>query len=266
MPGFARVDAAVSCAASIAETVRVMHLEGMEQITTMPGMGSLEALAWDEGCQNDPVRNEFLIPKLAKILATERPATVLDVGAGTGYIPRIVDSHLDYHPQWTLVDTNAERMELAEKRKLPAMKMLGVVGSLDDIVARSETYNVVMLTFTLLETDNPLSMVASATGLLAENGLVIIGVPDVWRDVLAVTGAGQVLPYQLLTGTVDLPKIDKFTGAAYPFYAMRTESLISAVLSHFCVLEKFERGGPRGEAYLLVFRQQRRVRSATPRA
>lgn len=215
-----------------------------------------EAIAWDDGCLTDPVRNEFLIPKLRQFFEKERPPKILDLGAGTGYISRVVDSQLGYRPDWTLVDINSERLWLAEERKPPAMRMRHLICSIADIKPNDQPYHAVLLTFTLLEANDVDAMLASAIGSLAANGLLIIAVPDVWRDVVETMDERSTLPRRLLRETISIPKIDKFTGALYPFYAMRTETLISAVLIQFCVLENLERGGPQGEVYLLVFRKR----------
>ena len=71
--------------------------------------------------------------------------------------------------------------------------------------------------------------------------------------------------HRLLKDTVSLHKIDKFTGAPYPFYAMRTESLISIVLELGCTLETLQRGGPHDEVYVLGFRKSPSLDRDLPR-
>lgn len=224
-----------------------------------------KAIAWDNGCVADPIRNEFLVPTLADIFGTERPTRILDIGTGTGYIPRAVDMLLDYRPNWTLVDINGERIRFAKRRKPPAMRVRCLTGYFADTEAVKELYDAVMLTFTLLEIEDASTMLATAIGTLSAAGLLVIAVPDVWRDVLEATDEVSALSRRLLSETINLPKIDKFTGNPYPFYAMRTESLISTVLSLFCTLERLEKGGDRDEVYLLVFRKRVPLEPGFPR-
>lgn len=235
----------------------------MEQLGVNPTGKSEAALAWDDGCRADPIRNQFLVPKLIALLTQERPATILDVGTGTGYIPRQLDGFLEHRPEWTLVDTDPERMEVAAQRKPPRMRMQDIVGSIDTLNLPPEAYETVLLTFTLLESENPAAMLAITASLVAESGLFIIAVPDGWQDILTASDGSLALCRRFLNETVELPKIDKFTGSPYPFFAMRIETLIATVLRNQCVLEALEQGGPQGEVYMLVFRKKCGTTSAT---
>jgi SAM-dependent methyltransferase len=212
------------------------------------------ALAWDQGCAGDVIRNDFIVPSMVSIFASERPARILDVGAGTGYIARAIDAQLTYRPIWTLLDIDDRRIEVALSLTPANMQANGVVSKISDFAA-PEDYQAVMLTFTLLEAEDSAAMINDAVRLLDNRGVLVIAIPDVWRDALELADEEPTAPFRLLSETLDLSKTDKFTGAPYPFYAMRTETLISSVLGHPCVLERLSRGGPQDEAYLLVFRK-----------
>lgn len=215
-----------------------------------------EAIAWDDGCISDTTRNDFVIPYLVTLLTRERKLTILDIGTGTGYIPRSVDTKLDYRPHWTLIDADSNRILVAEQRKHPEMQCSYQIGDIARIASSERTFDAVLLTFTLLEADNAKAMLALAAQSLSTDGLLIVAVPDVWRDALDAGEKQPTILHRLLDEVVDVPKIDKFTGSPYPFYALRTETLIATVLEYACVLESLRTVGQQNDVYLLVFRKQ----------
>lgn len=69
-----------------------------------------EAERWELGSRDDAIRNGFVIPALADIIEQGRPQTILDIGAGTGYVARGINALLSFEPAWTLIDLNRERL------------------------------------------------------------------------------------------------------------------------------------------------------------
>ena len=227
----------------------------MHQVALGSESACSEAVRWDDGCRSDSVRNQFLIPFLVTLFAEQRPSTILDIGTGTGHIPRSVDVALPFRAQWTLIDINEERLRLARLLKPLEMQLDANNADINALAATGEKYEAVMLTFTLLESSDYEGMIASAAALTANSGLLIIAIPDVWRDILDPAQEFATLGSEFIEGFVQLSKIDKFTGDPYPFNAMRTEKLISTVLKRSFVLEQLEQGGPGGEVHLLIFRK-----------
>ncbi len=238
----------------------------MHQVALESEQVCLEAVRWDDGCRSDAVRNQFLIPFLTKLFVERRPSTIMDIGTGTGYIPRSVDIALPFRAYWTLIDINEDRLRLARVLKPVEMQLNACNADINVLAATSEQHQAVMLTFTLLESDNCEGMIDSAAALTAPGGLLIIAVPDVWRDIVDPAQELASVAGQFIKGLVQLSKIDKFTGDPYPFNAVRTETLISSVLKRSFALEQLEQGGPNGEVYLLVFRKLDAANSGTYRA
>lgn len=228
-----------------------MRLEGLEVDSSLS-----DALAWEKGCRADLMRNEFLIPTLIELFRIERPSAILDIGTGTGYIPRSIHDGLDYRPAWTLVDLDVERLRFMEQCKPKGMQVTCVGGSVSDAIPPMSEFAAVLLTFTLLEANDVSAMLASAIKLVADGGLLIIALPDVWRDVLAADEQDQNLSKRFLEQQVALTKTDKFTNGSYPFNAIRNESVITIVLRQFCILERLIRGGPEEGVFLFVFRKR----------
>jgi trans-aconitate methyltransferase len=222
-----------------------------------------DAESWDNGSANDAVRNVFLIPEIQRLFEIHKPDTIIDIGTGTGYIPRSLHNNLNYIARWTLLDLNAERLAFAENHKPHSMQMACIAGDLSTLDSTANAFDCALLTFTLLEVENPAAMIAGAIDLLADGGFLVIAMPDGWRDVLTAGSDDSALPQQFLTQAVKLRKIDKFTGSPYPFSTMRIETLITTALRHDCVLETLEQGGPQGEVYVLIFRKKRLAKSAT---
>src|SRR5687768_813050 len=91
-----------------------------------------EAERWEHGSREDPIRNEFVIPVLARVIEAEKPATILDIGAGTGYVARGVDAQLGFRPVWTLIDLKPERLQLAESYRPAEMALECLAGNVFD--------------------------------------------------------------------------------------------------------------------------------------
>jgi ubiquinone/menaquinone biosynthesis C-methylase UbiE len=89
-----------------------------------------KAERWEIGCRNDPVRNDFLIPNLIRVIDALKPDRILDIGAGTGYIPRLVDDGLSYRAVWTLIDINSSRLEVSRKLQSDRMFSKNVVADI----------------------------------------------------------------------------------------------------------------------------------------
>ncbi len=118
-----------------------------------------------------------------------------------------------------------------------------------------QPFDAVLLTFTLLEFNEHEVVLQNAADQVAPGGLLILALPDVWRDALQCAHHGGTAE-ALLEGSVEIPKVDKFTGKAYPFHAHRPEKVIATILQRGFHLERLERGGPIGEAFLLTFRRR----------
>lgn len=209
---------------------------------------------WEHGCRSDEVRNGFVIPELTRIVSTVRPAAILDVGAGTGYIAREVNHRLDYAPIWTLVDCDPERVALARSYSSDIMlqEVLETdVMSLPDV----QKYDAVLVTFTLLEVADIPVCVAKLRRLMNPFSVLSVVLPDAWADVLDASATDPALVTQFLCERVSIPKNDKFTGKPYPFEAIRTESLIGMVLhAGFVLVEIRKTAAPLAGVFMLTFR------------
>lgn len=214
---------------------------------------------WDLGCQADHVRNGFVIPELVRILSKVRPATILDVGAGTGYVAREINHQLDYLPSWTLVDTDVERTTFAKSRASDLMVQEIIekdIMSLPD----GARYDAVLVTFTLLEIDDIETCVAKLRLLMKPEAVLAVALPDAWVDVIAQSPSDPTLIERFMVDRVSIPKNDKFTGTPYPFDAIRAEFLIGLVLRTGFALEEIKRSsGANAGVFMLTFRRTAEV-------
>lgn len=213
-----------------------------------------EAAAWERGCKADAIRNEFLIPAITRQFQEDKPNRILDIGTGTGYIPRMVDVALTYRPHWTLVDLNPSRMALALTLKPESMNLEAVAGDALIRIGSFAPFDAALLTFTLLEFRELNAILGQVSNVIHAGGVLILALPDLWRDVLSEQG-NVSNANSLLDGAVEIPKTDKFTGTAYPFFGRRIEHVIAHVLRLKFCLERLEQGGPNDEVFLLLFRK-----------
>lgn len=222
----------------------------------MPGM-SPEADLWERGSRDDRLRNEFVIPAIVRLLEFKCPPRLLDVGAGTGYVARTVDSLLSFRARWTLIDTNRERMELAERLRPEGMAAETVVGDVFAWPAEGRKFDAIILSFTLLEITGVERLLEIFKERLAEGGLLLVVLPDAWADVLRRSRVDPNVIERFLSDSVDVPKVDKFTKSQYPFHAMRTESLIEAATESGFDLYSLRHGViGSAAAYVLGFRHR----------
>lgn len=218
-----------------------------------------ESQRWETGSQTDAIRNGFVMPVLAALIAEKRPAKILDVGAGTGYVARCVDAMLNYRARWTLIDQNLERLRLAETLCPERMEVECLAANVFDWPWEVGTFDAVLVTFTLLEIED----VDRLCRLIAEHmenaGTLLITMPDAWADVLDYAAEDPEIMRKYVQGSVDIPKLDKFTAQIYPFRTTRIEKLICHVLETGYVMTKLEHGGTASQsAFVLAFERRAR--------
>ena len=216
-----------------------------------------EAERWERGSRDDRMRNSFVIPRVAAILETHRPESILDIGAGTGYIARIVDGKLSYRPRWTLLDLNELRLALALAHSPPTMKLETVAGNVVDWPLGDRRFGAVLITFTLLEIEDIDRLCTLLASHLNEGAVLSLAMPDAWLDVLEYAATDPTVSDRYARGPVVIPKCDKFTGEEYPFRAARIEDLMSRVLRAGFDLFQLDHGWVEGRsAFVVAFRRR----------
>jgi SAM-dependent methyltransferase len=200
-----------------------------------------EAEKWDQGCQGDSIRNQFIIPSIARQLNNLQRQNILDVGCATGYIIRHVQSKLNYTPKWTCIDSNISRIEFAKKLDTDLKNINYIAGEFLKFEFDRIHFDAIMFSFTLLELGLDESVLHKISELSSGGSKLFVVLPDAWGDVLHSEDEPLRLGREFLAGALTLHKIDKFTGKNYPFKALRIESVISDVLSLDFVLERLER-------------------------
>lgn len=214
-----------------------------------------EATLWESGCQADVVRNQFIAPSVTRLLEKCKPATILDVGTGTGYLPRIIDRALSYRPQWTLIDVNLSRLGLARQLMGSEMHAVTVAANILEYQCAAP-FGAVLATFTILEIVEADRFIEQLPMLVDREGIFVVCTPDAWPDVLVHSKKDPMVLSKFLAGQAALPKIDKFTGSSYPFQAIRTERIISKVLSSGFELFQLDESEGNHRAYILAFRRR----------
>lgn len=215
-----------------------------------------EAERWEQGSRQDPIRNDFVIPALTRLIERAQPTTILDIGAGTGYVARGVDARLPFRPAWTLVDLNSERLELAMGYRPAEMALECLAGNVFDWPWEVGRFDAVLITFTLLEIEDVDRLCRLISEHTSEGALLAVTMPDAWVDVLEHAENDSSVVRRYVEGPVEIPKLDKFTGEQYPFRATRIEDLLGHVLKAGFSLVELEHGRATGQsAFVLAFRR-----------
>jgi SAM-dependent methyltransferase len=213
-----------------------------------------EAERWERGSNDDPLRNKFVIPILAEVVRQNRPRTILDVGAGTGYVARKIDALLDFSPSWTLIDLSEDRLQLARTLCSQDSKLECLRGNVFDWPWEVGRFDAVLITFTLLEIQDVDKLCGLISHHTTNGSLLAVTMPDAWIDVLEHAGADPEIVRKYVEGPVEIPKLDKFTGQRYPFRATRIEDLLSRILKAGFTLKRLEHGRVGNQsAFVLAF-------------
>jgi SAM-dependent methyltransferase len=216
-----------------------------------------DAQRWERGSRDDPMRNRFVIPALAGIVRIDRPRSILDIGAGTGYVARQIDAVLDYDPAWTLIDLSQERLDLAQERCPDEMKLECLAGNVFDWPWEVGRFDAVLITFTLLEIQDVNRLCGLISRHTIEGALLAVTMPDAWVDVLEHARACPEIVRKYVEGPVEIPKLDKFTGESYPFRASRVEDLLARILRAGFNLTHLEHGRvTKQSAFVMAFKRQ----------
>lgn len=214
------------------------------------------ASKWDEGCENDDVRNQFVIPRLIKLVNEIRPKHVLDIGAGTGYIVRTVDAGVNTDVKWTLVDMDQERIAFLMNTMPKTVSFEAFANNFIQDDLGLHKFDCVLLLFTLLELNLDMELFSKIRGLTNQNGIVVITMPDSLEDVLKAAAQEPSLLTDFVNGKCIIPKVDKFTNEEYPFKAHRFEYIIQLMLySNFTLIKMFSHNQSDKETFMLVFRK-----------
>lgn len=207
---------------------------------------------WEQGCRDDHIRNNLIVPELVALIERLRPATIVDLGAGTGYVARAVDEALTYRAKWTLIDNDLARLTVARENAANSMVVTYIkddIRLLDDNKLNGDKFDLVLLCFTPLEFSSLQLLFGNARSLIDMNGWLALILPDPLQE---TTGSLQEMR-RLMGGRVSLQKVDKFTGETYPFYISRNEDVISDALSNGFSLSSLFRIGEEKAFYVMVF-------------
>ncbi len=219
--------------------------------TTDLANGQSAAMDWEQGCAQDEVRRDFVVPTVGRLLTDRKPRRVLDVGAGTGFVSRTIDDLMSYRVQWTLVDYDKERLRIAAQLAPSAMDLSLICGDLSGVEwnGNGGYYDAVLICFTIVEFAEYRSLLTGIVDVLAEKGFLVIIIPDPWEEVCDQPSLAK----ELLTARVAVDKTDKFTHKPYPYYISRTEDIIRSVLSYGFVLDSIQASSSDKLVYVMTF-------------
>ena len=211
-----------------------------------------EAKKWDDGCCTCDIRNGFIIPEIAAMLNRQQVTSIVDLGAGTGYIARQIYSLLEHPHTWLLIDKSEARCQVAKAK----------VGSNADISIRCadifETDSVggpetiYIFCNTALEMKLTGDRLDHLAGLARRSLGMLVSIPDTLSDVLKDTQVEDGFA-KFKEGTVELSKTDDFTGDFYPFHAHRPIEIVFQFLQRGLCLSAIRRTDQDDGQYLFLF-------------
>ncbi len=72
-----------------------------------------------------------------------KPVSILKIGAGTAYVARQIMPRLDHSPDWTLIDTHTERLDLAKKLTPTSFKVIFYKENFDFIAMSEQKFGTI---------------------------------------------------------------------------------------------------------------------------
>ncbi|PCI63975.1 MAG: hypothetical protein COB37_03210 [Kordiimonadales bacterium] len=211
---------------------------------------------WDIGCSTDIVRNEFIIPFLAEEFNRNTPEQILDLGTGTAYIPRMLHALLAYKPFWTVIDLSRERINFSAEHAPADMKMDAQTISFESLLVRRQSFNAILIVFTLLEMQMNDLLCNRLYNSLNRAGCVYVALPDCLVDVFNAAKKDVTLIREYLTNSCKIQKIDKFTNLDYPFIAHRLGHVVGHMIkSGFHLVDMRSSEIDDSHTYLFVFKK-----------
>jgi SAM-dependent methyltransferase len=201
----------------------------------------VESESWESGSADDPIRNTLVIPMVAEIFENLRPSSILDFGAGTGYVSRKVKERLSFPTVWTLLDQDEDRLNIAVREGHSDNAEI-ICEDFRNASIAIQSFDAILVSFTLLETGISQDVADWFAARCRPSGTVVIVLPDVLPDVFLADADSPGTASKFFSGEVSIPKIDKFTKTEYPFQAFRTESVLEFFLKRSFFLERFDRG------------------------
>lgn len=207
---------------------------------------------WDAECAKCAYRNGFIVPTLREFIVRHAPATVLDVGAASGYIARRVAS-ARATTKWTLLDADEGRIELA--KELCTGNFAFTVGSVFDTPL--ERFDVVLLSNTLLEFELADDKLTKLISLISPTGWIVAILPDTSADVVNEARKGNDVFDAYARGNLHLSKQDKFTQTPYPFVAHRLIDVVCALVEKGLNLRQATRNSADGAVFLAFQNDER---------
>lgn len=193
-----------------------------------------DAELWEKGCSEDEVRNRFVIPSIANFLIGLNIQRVIDVGSGTGYIARQIHEGGLNTINWTLVDIDDDRLALSRQLTPDDMSVVAISCDAFDLSQDWSEHCAVLLVFTLAEVRLTNEVLDAIDRMLkSEEGVVVVIIPDALTDIVKIPDPAERLSKlkEYSSGLGELDKVDKFTGAPYPFYFARPEKIIESFVN-----------------------------------
>ena len=189
---------------------------------------------WDAGCEGDSIRNDFVVPFLAKVIRNAQADVVGDIGCGTGYITREVARHL--HPSrvdWHLLDHDDGMLTYARSHcaDLEGAHFHRFDLCVENRATQLPDFALGFVAYAFLDIEVNKQVASNTAKLIRPEGLLLLFTPDVLEDVIQMSGQRPELLDEYRRGVCSFKKLDKFTQTDVTFRANRMEALLEFFVS-----------------------------------
>lgn len=202
---------------------------------------------WEVGCKSDSVRNSLVIPDLAKRIGQLSPGLCCDIGSGTGYITRAL-ARLEQHKRvrWELLEYDEAMIEFS-RASITRAGLGDRISTISFDITNpdrglSQKYDFGFCCFSSLEFGMSKAIARSMMGLIASHGNLVLYLPDHLEEVAqAVFDQSHSEPINCYRKrSLDVQKLDRFTGQNEPYVAYRIEKLLSDFLDGSTACRRLE--------------------------
>jgi ubiquinone/menaquinone biosynthesis C-methylase UbiE len=168
----------------------------------------IDPTSWDRGCERDPARVFFVVPSISHVIDSHNVKRAIDVGCGTGFLARKVESTAK-PTQWTLLDRDADVLDYAQRVWQSTNTPILVNSTAEELVGSGNysSYDLAVIAYTMLEVAD-LDAFVSAVKSLVPKGVIAAYLPEPPACIASNDMAVQFVEGRV-NGGADFMKVDK---------------------------------------------------------
>lgn len=194
---------------------------------------------WDNYVQNDPIRNNLVIPDLTESIEFLKAKSILDLGSGSGYISKEIFNKLKGKIDLHLLDVDIKFIQYSKVKYFQNVDEINFIVSDIKEYEESKKFDVIFCSFSNLEFLFDHFLVIKLKKMLNKNGRFILYMPDCLEDILQNSNSGNNFK-EYINGSTTFSNKEITKKMGRPYLTNRIEFLLEMFTENGFVLEIFK--------------------------